>query len=134
MNPHYPEIASRANHYCEYCQAPEVVFNFPFEIEHIIPICKNGTNEPSNLSLSCRFCNLYKGIQVGEIFPNTEQVIRFFHPRMDKWDEHFQVNREIGEVIGLTPIGLVTAISLKMNGKTQIYARKLWISLGLFPA
>jgi hypothetical protein len=25
-------------------------------------------------------------------------------------------------------------IGLKMNGKTQIYARKLWISLGLFPS
>ena len=134
MNPHYSEIARRANHHCEYCQAPEVVFNFPFEVEHIIPICKNGTNDPSNLALSCRFCNLHKGIQISGKLADTEQTIRFFHPRIDQWKNHFKANQETGEIIGLTSIGSVTIIGLKMNGKTQIYARKLWISLGLFPS
>ena len=123
MNPYYPEIARRANHHCEYCQAPEVVFNFPFEVEHIIPIYKNGTNDPSNLALSCRSCNLHKGIQISGILADTEQTIRFFNPRVDQWENYFKVNEETGEIIGL-----------KMNGKTQIYARKLWISLGLFPS
>ena len=118
MNPYYPEIARRANHHCEYCQAPEVVFNFPFEVEHIIPIYKNGTNDPSNLALSCRSCNLHKGIQISGILADTEQTIRFFNPRVDQWENYFKVNEETGEIIGL-----------KMNGKTQIYARKLWISL-----
>jgi hypothetical protein len=27
MNPDYRAIAQRANHRCEYCKAPEVVFN-----------------------------------------------------------------------------------------------------------
>ncbi len=36
MNPYYGMIAQRANHRCEYCQAPEVVFNFPFEVEHLV--------------------------------------------------------------------------------------------------
>lgn len=40
MNPYYGAIAERANHRCEYCHAPELVFNFPFEVEHIIPICR----------------------------------------------------------------------------------------------
>ena len=34
MNPHYPLVAQRAAHHCEYCRAPEAVFNFAFEVEH----------------------------------------------------------------------------------------------------
>ena len=38
MNPHYPEVALRAGHRCEYCYAPEAVFNLPLEVEHIVPL------------------------------------------------------------------------------------------------
>jgi hypothetical protein len=38
MNPRYVQVALRAEHRCEYCHAPEVVFNFPFEVEHVIRI------------------------------------------------------------------------------------------------
>ena len=37
MNDWYPLVAERAGHRCEYCLAPEAVFNFPFEVEHIFP-------------------------------------------------------------------------------------------------
>jgi 5-methylcytosine-specific restriction endonuclease McrA len=54
MNPHYPEVSHRAAHRCEYCHAPEVIFNFPFEVEHVIPICHKGTDDLANLALACR--------------------------------------------------------------------------------
>lgn len=38
MNPYYTLVADRAAHRCEYCRAPEIVFNFPFEVEHILPL------------------------------------------------------------------------------------------------
>ena len=38
MNPLYAPVAARAAHRCEYCRAPEVIFNFRFEVEHIIPL------------------------------------------------------------------------------------------------
>jgi molybdenum cofactor biosynthesis enzyme MoaA len=28
MNPYYNLVADRANHRCEYCHAPELIFNF----------------------------------------------------------------------------------------------------------
>ena len=31
MNPFYHLVADRAFHRCEYCHAPELVYNFPFE-------------------------------------------------------------------------------------------------------
>jgi HNH endonuclease len=52
MNSYYPAIAQRANYRCEYCHAPELVFNFPFEVEHIIPLFRQGTNEDQNLALA----------------------------------------------------------------------------------
>lgn len=33
MNLHYTLVGRRAGHRCEYCHAPEAVFNFPFEVE-----------------------------------------------------------------------------------------------------
>ena len=42
MNPHHAEVARRASHRCEYCHAPEVVFNLPFEVEHVVPLVGGG--------------------------------------------------------------------------------------------
>ena len=42
---------------CAYCGKELSLFH----VDHIIPICKGGTNENSNLTLSCPKCNLSKG-------------------------------------------------------------------------
>ncbi|NET47888.1 MAG: HNH endonuclease [Merismopedia sp. SIO2A8] len=132
MNALYPNVAQRANHRCEYCKAPEVVFNFPFEVEHVVPICLNGSNDVSNLALACRSCNLRKGMLTrGKL--RTGKEVRFFHPRKDQWNAHFQVNVDLAHVQGITPIGKVTVDALKMNTTAQVKARKLWVQLGLFP-
>lgn len=133
MNPYYTAIAERANHRCEYCQAPEVVFNFPFEVEHIIPLSRQGTNDDSNLALACRSCNLRKGNRISGLLSSTNSEVRFFHPRNDQWDKHFQVNVTSGKIEGITPIGTVTLEALEMNSAAQVAARQLWIRLGLFP-
>jgi hypothetical protein len=41
MNLHDAQVALQAGHRCEYCHAPEAVFNFPLEVEHIIPLLPN---------------------------------------------------------------------------------------------
>lgn len=132
MNPNYVEIAKRANHHCEYCKAPEVVFNFPFEVEHIIPLSRQGVDDLTNLALACRSCNLHKGARISGIISSSGQSVRFFHPRTDRWSEHFQVNVESGKIMGITPVGEVTVEYLEMNSSTQVSARQLWIRLGLF--
>ncbi len=60
MNPHYSRVAERAGHRCEYCRAPEAIFNFAFEVEHIVPPSRGGTDDDSNRALSCRCCNVFK--------------------------------------------------------------------------
>jgi hypothetical protein len=133
MNANYAVVADRANHRCEYCHAPELVFNFPFEVEHIIPLCKQGIDTGANLALACRSCNLRKGIYVRGVDPNSGVEVPLFHPRQDQWSEHFQVELEVGLVSGVTPVGRATVSSLQMNSSSQVAARKLWIRLNIFP-
>jgi HNH endonuclease len=133
MNPFYTRVADRANHRCEYCHAPELVFNFPFEVEHIIPLSQQGTDEEANLALACRSCNLRKGTRTCGIDRESNTEVRFFHPRQDQWNEHFQVNSESATIVGVDSIGRATIDSLEMNSPAQIVARELWIRLSIFP-
>lgn len=133
MNPHYAQVSSRVRHRCEYCHAPEVVFNFPFEVEHIIPTSRDGTGTENNWALACRSCNLRKAAHLDGIDPESETVARLFRPRQDRWEEHFQIDVATGRIEGLSAIGRATIIRLEMNHEAQIAARQSWMRLGLFP-
>jgi len=133
MNPHYPEVALRAGHRCEYCHAPEAVFNLPLEVEHIVPLARGGEDTTTNWALACRACNLYKATHVSGSDPESHVVVRLFHPREDRWDDHFQVAPESGEMVGRTPIGRATVMRLGLNSTAQVAARLQWMRLGLFP-
>lgn len=132
MNPNYPLVAQRAAHQCEYCHAPEIIFNIAFEVEHIIPLSKNGSNDLQNLALACRICNLRKLDFLDGFDPVTQERVRLFHPRRDRWEDHFLIQRiSHFQVEGNTAIGRVTIERLNMNSPLQTRARESWISLGL---
>jgi 5-methylcytosine-specific restriction endonuclease McrA len=133
MNRHYAQVAGRAGQRCEYCHAPEAIFNLPFEVEHIVPTARGGADEESNLALACRACNLYKSDQQSGADETTREVVPLFHPRHDRWDEHFRVEPENGEIRGLTPIGRITVACLRMNREVAREARRSWIRLKLYP-
>ena len=133
MNPRYPKVALRAGHRCEYCRAPEAVFNFPFEVEHIVPVSRGGADGGDNLALACRSCNLHKAAHVSGTDPESRTAVRLFHPREDRWEEHFRADTESGEIRGLTATGRATADQLNMNGGAQLSARQHWMRLDLFP-
>lgn len=137
MNPHYPAVAQRAQHRCEYCLAPEVIFNFRFEVEHITPPSKAGKDKLPNLALACRSCNLFKASHEEfidpELAPNTKQLISLFNPRIDVWQEHFEIDQLTAEIIGLTPNGRATIACLRLNSPAQKIARTQWVQLGIYP-
>lgn len=133
MNPLYAQVAQRASHRCEYCQAPEAIFNFPFEVEHIVPPGLGGANEDSNLALSCRSCNVYKSDHLDASDPQAQAIVPLFHPRRQDWAEHFVVDRITGKMRGLTPSGRATIEQLGMNRPVQLAARKQWLRLKLYP-
>jgi HNH endonuclease len=133
MNPLYVLVAQRAHHRCEYCHAPESIFNAVFEVEHIIPVVAGGNDSEENLALACRSCNSFKGIRSSYLDPESDREEQLYHPRQDRWADHFSVSSESSEIMALTAIGRVTAICLKMNSRAQLTARQFWLQLGLFP-
>lgn len=52
------KILKRDNFTCQYCgaKAPDV----ELQIDHIIPVCKGGTNDIVNLTTACKSCNMRK--------------------------------------------------------------------------
>ena len=133
MNPLHSPIAARAEYRCEYCHAPEVAFNLAFEVEHIVPIMREGEDAEPNLALSCRSCNAHKSTRVTGRDPETEAVVPLFHPRQDFWHQHFSVDAETALMSGLTPTGRATVVCLNINSAAQCAARRHWMRLGLFP-
>ena len=133
MNPNYPFVAQRAGHRCEYCHAPEVIFKVAFEVDHIVPLSKNGLDEAPNWALSCRICNLRKLDHTDGFDPVSQQTVSLFNPRLDVWSEHFVAQREPPfRLEGRMPIGRATVERLEMNSSLQLRARELWIALGIF--
>jgi len=133
MNVSYPMVSERAGHRCEYCHAPEVVFNFPFEVEHIIPVSRDGTNSESNLALACRSCNLFKSNHTTANDPASGEETGLFHPRHDHWAAHFLIEPETYRIQGQTAIGRGSVSCLQLNHSLSLAARKIWVELGLFP-
>jgi hypothetical protein len=133
VNASYTAVARRANHRCEYCRAPEVVFNFTFEVEHITPTSCGGGDEDTNLALACRACNSRKSAAMSAVDPVTGEVVPLYNPRTDRWGEHFQYDPDTGSLNGLTPAGRATVEVLDLNHPLQLLARHLWVQLRLFP-
>lgn len=121
-------VAERANFCCEYCLMPERFSLFKFHIDHIISLKHGGETQLDNLAFSCGFCNSNKGTDLGTFLTDTEQLIRFFHPRKDSWSEHFELLE--GGIYGITPIGEATVKMLQFNDIERILERKLLVEKG----
>ncbi|MEZ5577525.1 MAG: HNH endonuclease signature motif containing protein [Candidatus Competibacteraceae bacterium] len=110
MNPAYPVVSERAEHRCEYCHAPELVFNFP--VEHIVPLCRGGANADANWALACRSCNLRKGVQITSVDPSSGAEIRLFDPRQDHWVDHLRADLKPVTDQASTAIGCATVAAV----------------------
>jgi hypothetical protein len=109
MNPRYPIVAERAGHRCEYCHAPEAIFNLPFDVEHIIPTSLDGSDDDSNCALACRSCNLHKSDQLEGLDEVAGERIRLFHPRHDRWvgtNTFVSTGTRVLSWAGLPPVAL----------------------------
>ena len=121
----------RAGNRCEYCRLNQTGQEATFHVDHIVPRAAEGPTEPNNLALACVSCSLRKGARELAIDPDTGQRVRLFHPRLDRWDEHFRW--EDVRVVGLTPIGRTTVEALKLNRELVVAIRKEESFLGRHP-
>lgn len=129
----YGLVALRAGHRCEYCRAPEAVFNHAFEVEHIQPLGRSGVDEASNLALACRACNGSKHVATTSLDPTSQRAVRLFNPRVDVWTAHFSFDAPTSVIQGRTEIGRTTVDRLHLNGPRHLRARNLCAGLFGFP-
>lgn len=102
-----------------------------FHVEHVVPRSRGGASSAANLALACPSCNLHKSDSIEAEDRRTAKLWRLFHPRIDRWPDHFEF---VGYVIrGRTPTGRVTVRTMRFNDKRRIVVRQLEASLGLFP-
>ena len=124
-------VEDRAGHRCEYCRLHEEFQGVsPFHVEHITARKHGGQHLSENLALACHRCNLHKGPDLTGLDPETGKVTRLFHPRQDRWTEHFEIRA--ARIVGLTPIGRTTAALLRMNTPDRIELRSSLIAAGLW--
>jgi hypothetical protein len=85
----------------------------------------------SNLALCCVHCNLHKGPNLAGVDPLTQELVRLYHPRRDKWRVHFAW---LGaSLIGLTPVGRTTVRVLAINEPSRISVREALLREGRSP-
>jgi 5-methylcytosine-specific restriction endonuclease McrA len=99
-------VQARARDACEYCLMPALS---QFHVDHIIPrrhwraylrgslLSKPAPTEASvdhldNFAWSCAFCNTSKADRISGRF--GQHTYPFFHPRRDRWNEHFAMTSE----------------------------------------
>ena len=126
-------VRHRALNRCEYCQSHQDYVMGRLQIDHVLPIAKGGSDSLDNLCLACELCNQYKWTKTDGVDPQTEQRQPLFHPRRQKWSEHFAWSANGAEIIGLTPIGRAAVVALSLNNELAITVRKNWIQAGWHP-
>ena len=102
-------------------------------MDHIVPQASAGGDEPENLALCCKSCNIRKSDHISGVDPESGEETVLFNPRQDAWNEHFNFDVARFQLLGRTPIGRATIYRLRMNTSYQIEARKYWAEAGLYP-
>lgn len=124
-------VRQRAQGVCEYCRIPQRFYAEKFHIEHIIAKQHRGTSEVTNLAVACHHCNLHKGPNIAGRDPLTNELTRLFHPRQDKWEDHFRLVAD-GLIAGSSPIGRTTSELLEFNTNTRAQLRTELAKLGFW--
>mgnify|MGYP006322800743 FL=1 len=115
-------VRERAGHRCEYCRLHQDDSSLAaLHIEHIIPRFHGGNDDMDNLAMACMDCNLHKGPNLTGIDPETNAVTELFHPRRNRWEEHF--GQDGIRLVGKTALGRTTVRVLNMNSEDQLALR-----------
>jgi hypothetical protein len=122
------EVADRAGHRCEYCLISEQQAFARHQVDHVIAVKHGGATTLNNLALSCTLCNRRKGSDLSSLDPDTGQLAPLFHPRLDRWRDHFELRR--GEFIGLSVSARVTIRLLRLNRPDRVKEREALVNSG----
>jgi len=121
-------VRERAGSRCEYCHLAQKYSELLHHIEHIVAKQHGGLDDAGNLALACHRCNLHKGPNLTGMDPVTGEVARLFHPRRDRWADHFSFRGAYIE--GLSASGRATVHVLGMNDVRRLELRRELLAMG----
>jgi hypothetical protein len=127
------EIERRALGCCEYCRSSALYSPSPFSVDHIIPKSQNGADTLDNLAFACMGCNGSKYSRTTALDGLTSQTVDLFHPRRDRWSDHFCWSEDYQEILALTPTGRATVSALDLNRPTVKNLRRVLIFFETHP-
>lgn len=127
-------VRESAKNRCGYCLSPQHLVMARLEIEHMIPLSKNGSNDESNLWLACPICNGHKSDKIAAIDPKTQKSVSLFNPRFQTWSEHFRWIEDGLKIQGITATGRATVSALRLaDDPDALVVRSFWIQVGWHP-
>ncbi len=127
------DIIERAQGCCEYCHSQARFSTQEFSVEHIIPVSCGGETVYDNLALACQGCNNHKYTKTKGGNPENGEIVPLYNPRQQRWQEHFTWNHDYTLIVGLTPIGLATVETLKLNREGLVNLRRVLYTTGDHP-
>ena len=127
------QVKQRAKSICEYCHSQADFASQSFAIEHIIPVIEGGKTILSNLAFACQSCNGHKYTHTTGCDPVTRKEVSLFHPRKQKWSDHFTWNDDFTLIIGKNSVGRATVEILQLNREGCINLRRALFAFGKHP-
>lgn len=126
-------VTRRAAGFCEYCLIHEDDTFFGCEVDHVVSEKHGGATAASNLALACMVCNRRKGSDIGSIDQDQTDLVRFYHPRRDRWLEQFKLTERATRIEGRTNVGAATARVLAFNAPVRVLEREALVAAGRYP-
>jgi len=126
-------VTERAANHCEYCYAQMQFSSDSFTVDHITPRILGGPTTVENLALSCYGCNQHKSTRTVAHDPVTGLLVSLFHPRQQRWTEHFAWSDDFTSLLGVTPTGRATIAALHLNRPGLVNLRRALYAIGEHP-
>ena len=124
------EVTQRAQRRCEYCRSPETFSLDTFTIDHIQPVAEFGSDDPENLAFACHNCNNRKQDETTAVDPQSQQRVPIYHPRQDRWSDHFLWSEDALTIVPISATGRATIKRLQLNRTGAVNVRRALLALG----
>ena len=107
---------------------------WPLTVDHVIPRAAwlgprppdFQPDDPDNLAVACYQCNIVgKRAQTRGVDPLSGVEVALFHPRRQRWADHFAWSTDYLTLTGKTPTGWATIAALRLNGPNYRAQRRL---------
>jgi len=126
-------VIERARGCCEYCRSQLDYATQSFSVEHIAPRTRGGKTELDNLAFACQGCNGHKYTKTAGYDSVSNQFAPLYHPRQQKWRNHFRWNNDFSLIVGVTPTGRATVDTLQLNRHGVQNLRHVLYAMGKHP-